>query len=147
MPLLELVDETFVVAPPERLRAVLCDSARWQRRLPDLSLTPYEERGLEGVRWVVTGALVGTAEVWLERYADGTIVHVFFRCDPVGRQVGWHWTRRRRTASSADRLRRRLAIAVKQEMFGVKDAFEVGRLPGQASPLPPAGPAVVRPLR
>ncbi|MGH3425306.1 MAG: SRPBCC family protein, partial [Nocardioidaceae bacterium] len=67
MPLLDLVDETYVVAGPARLRTLLCDEQAWRTWFPDLALRCFDDRAELGKRWTVSGALVGTCEIWLER--------------------------------------------------------------------------------
>ncbi len=41
------------------------------------------DRGLDGIRWSVTGAWVGSLEVWLEAVGDGVVVHHYARLDPA----------------------------------------------------------------
>src|SRR5690606_23460328 len=80
MPLVDLVDETFLVVSPARLAAEFADPASWARWWPTLSLEVAEDRGRKGVRWRVTGGsagLRGSSEVWLEPFRDGTIVHFY----------------------------------------------------------------------
>ena len=82
MPLLDIVDETFVVASPSVLRKLWCDDAEWDRLFTDITLRCYEDRGPLGKRWYITGTIVGSAEVWLEEFADGVLVHVYDPRDP-----------------------------------------------------------------
>ena len=44
-------------------------------RWPHLEIVLDRDRGIPGQRWVVTGTLLGATEVWVESFADGTIVH------------------------------------------------------------------------
>lgn len=78
----DLVDETFIVASPEALAAVVADPTYQKRWWPDLDLTVFMDRGLQGQRWSITGALIGSCEIWLEPYADGCIVHHYLRAEP-----------------------------------------------------------------
>lgn len=121
--MLDLVDEHFIAADRGAVRRLLCDEARWRGWFPDLTLTAYDDRGLEGVRWRVTGALTGTAEVWVEKYGDAAVVHVFLRADPT------HPARRR--GREAARLRRRYAVPLKRQLFAAKDSLEGGRPAGE----------------
>jgi hypothetical protein len=122
---LELADETFVVAPVAELAAVVHDRSRWSQWWPDLVLAVAADRGLKGVQWRVTGALDGSAEIWLEPYGDGVIVHYFLRVDPLaGNRAD------ARSARRADRERRRRAIAWKAHANALKDELERGRAPG-----------------
>lgn len=126
---LDLIDETYIVGEPERLRDLVCDEHRWRRWFPDLELTCFEDRGERGKRWTVAGALVGTAEVWLERSGEGTIVHVFVQADPV-RQV-------RCPRRLGRRMHRRYAVPLKREITAVKDDVERGRNAGEPPTPPP----------
>uniref|UniRef100_UPI001BDC11A7 polyketide cyclase / dehydrase and lipid transport n=1 Tax=Pseudonocardia lacus TaxID=2835865 RepID=UPI001BDC11A7 len=84
MPSIDVVDETFVAVPPARLATVFAAPARWSRFWPDLRLEVMSDRGDKGIRWTVTGALVGSMEVWLEPVLDGTVLHYYLRADPAG---------------------------------------------------------------
>jgi hypothetical protein len=66
VPSVDVVDETFVVVPPEVLAAEFATPDRWRALWPDLDLEVITDRGAAGFRWTVTGALVGSMEVWLE---------------------------------------------------------------------------------
>lgn len=121
MPLVDLVDETYVVAPQHRLAPVFADPRTWSAWWPDLTLEVAEDRGLKGMRWRVTGPLAGTGEVWLEPYRDGTVVHLYLRLDPVAaRDTG-------RARRAADRLRRGFAVDFKRRVAALKDDLEAGR--------------------
>lgn len=123
-PSLDLVDETFLTVPPSTLAAVFADPAAWRRYWPDLVLEVYTDRGEEGLRWTVRGALVGTMEVWLEPVLDGTLLHYFLRATPVT-GAG--------TPPSGARLRRefdRRARAAKAIALELKVTLEDGRAAG-----------------
>lgn len=120
------MDETFIVVPPSTLAAAFADPASWRRYWPDLVLEVYTDRGDKGLRWTVTGALVGTMEVWLEPVLDGTVLHYFLRATPAGpggapRQLTWRELRREQD---------RRARAAKDLALGLKDVLEDGRAPG-----------------
>lgn len=76
-----MIDETFLAVPPTSVAAAFADPRAWRRFWPDLELAVYADRGAEGLRWTVRGALVGTMEVWLEPVLDGTVLHYFLRAD------------------------------------------------------------------
>ena len=71
-----LVDETYVVVERTRIAAVVADPGRWRQWWPSLELTVFMDRGLDGVRWSITGELVGSAEIWLEPQGDGVAAAV-----------------------------------------------------------------------
>ncbi|MCP2256711.1 hypothetical protein LX15_000394 [Streptoalloteichus tenebrarius] len=123
MPSVDLVDETFVAAPPAAVAAVFADPVACRRFWPDLVLDVYADRGAEGVRWAVRGALVGTMEVWLEPVLDGTVLHYFLRADGVGPD-GRPAPLPLRAAAREARRRR---LAAKAVAFEVKAALEAGR--------------------
>jgi hypothetical protein len=124
MPLVDLIDEMFVVAEPASVAARFADPGRWELWWPDLRLSVFMDRGREGIRWSVTGALVGSSEVWLEPYGDGVIVHYYLRCDPARPAPP------RRAARAAARLRHRHAVAWKRRINSLKDELEAGRASG-----------------
>ncbi|WP_116708946.1 polyketide cyclase / dehydrase and lipid transport [Actinomycetospora cinnamomea] len=128
MAAVDVVDETFLAVPPERLAREFADPARWRRLWPDLDLRVFADRGPQGVRWSVVGdAWRGSMEVWLEAVGDGTVLHWFLRVDPVGAPLG------RRAATREAQRRQR---AAKVLAFALKDRLEAGRPPG----VPPAHP-------
>jgi hypothetical protein len=116
----DVVDETFLVVPPKVVAAAFADPAAWRRLWPDLTLAVYADRGAEGLRWTVRGALVGTMEVWLEPVLDGTLLHYYLRAILPGAVP----------AGAADRERRRRQLAAKRIAFGLKSVLEEGRAPG-----------------
>jgi hypothetical protein len=123
VPTLDVIDETFLAVPPKLVAAVFAEPTAWRRFWPDLAVAVYADRGDQGLRWTVGGALVGTMEVWLEPVLDGTVLHYFLRADlperprpPTPRQLRRERTRRQLAAKA-------LALALKSEL-------ENGRRPG-----------------
>ncbi len=129
MPTVDIADDTFVVAPPDVLVRWLAQPGRWRDWWPDLAVSVAEDRGPKGLRWSVGGPFVGTAEVWLQPWADGTLVHYYLRLDPP-QPV---------TARVGATLRRRYGRAWRASVREAKDALERDRLPGLPSP-PGAAP-------
>ena len=130
MPSVDVVDETFVAVPPAVLAAEFAVPGRWPVLWPDLRLAVMTDRGEAGIRWTVTGALVGSMEVWLEPVLDGTVLHYFLRADPPGpdgRPAPLPW---RRGVKEAQRRQK----AAKAVAFACKARLEAGRAPGE----PPA---------
>lgn len=124
-PALDLVDETFIAVPPKAIAAVFADPASWAHYWPDLVLRVYTDRGDEGLRWTVGGALTGTMEVWLEPVLDGTVLHYFLRASPkISSLEGRSWPRALRRESD------RRARAAKRIALGLKEVLEDGREPG-----------------
>jgi hypothetical protein len=122
VPTVDLIDETYLVVAPEVLAAAVHSPARWRAWWPDLELSVFMDRGLDGIRWSVTGSLAGSAELWLEPVGDGVLLHYYLRVDPVAG---------RGRARSADRLRRSRALAWKVAVNALKDELEAGRPPGE----------------
>ncbi|MFL6124062.1 polyketide cyclase / dehydrase and lipid transport [Actinophytocola sp.] len=118
----DVIDETFLAVPPSTVAAAFADPRAWRRFWPDLDLAVYADRGDEGVRWTVRGALVGTMEVWLEPVLDGTVLHYFLRADfPPGGAAG-------KPVKEAQRRQR----AAKAVALDLKFVLEDGRRPGIA---------------
>ena len=126
-PPVDLVDETFVVADRTLLARQISDPALWLEWWPDLRLSVVTDRGVDGIRWSVSGALSGTAEIWLEPWQDGVIVHWFLRAGlpPRGSRASGSLTER-----ECARLRHRYATAFKRRIHALKDDLERGRPAG-----------------
>jgi hypothetical protein len=126
VPTVDVIDETFLAVPPGSVAAAFADPGAWRRFWPDLRLEVYADRGVEGLRWTVRGALVGTMEVWLEPVLDGTLLHYFLRADPPPGAV-----------ARPGRLRRektRRQLAAKAVALDLKTVLEDGRRPGCPPP-------------
>jgi hypothetical protein len=127
VPSVDVVDETFVAVPRELLVAEFAPPARWRTLWPDLDLRIVTNRGPAGLRWTITGALVGSMEVWLEPVLDGTLLHYFLRADPAGPDGTPAPASPRRGAAEAGRRQR----AAKAIAFACKDRLEAGRAAGE----------------
>ncbi len=127
MPLVDLIDESFVVAEPARVSAALREPGRLAAWWPDLELAVFQDRGEAGLRWTVTGALVGTAEVWLEPWKDGVVVHVYLRADPTVRGSTTTPRPPARSPRRAVRATQARARAIKRGVWALKDELEGAR--------------------
>lgn len=136
VPLVDVIDETFVVAPPAAVAAAVKDPAFWARVFPRLDVTVHEDRGDEGVRLTVTGELVGSNEFWVEPWGDGAIVHYYLRADPTrrGSEVEVLTGRPRRLLRRAIRMRTAHCVRLKAGLNELKDRLEAGREPGLPAP-------------
>ncbi|WP_040407443.1 hypothetical protein [Amycolatopsis nigrescens] len=132
-PVLDIVDETFLAVPASTVAAAFADPAAWTRYWPDLVLEVYTDRGDEGLRWTVRGALVGTMEIWLEPVLDGTVLHYFLRASPAAPSGLALELRPRDLRREFDRRAR----AAKGIALDLKEILEDGREPG----VPPRGTA------
>ncbi|MEV0288082.1 MULTISPECIES: SRPBCC family protein [unclassified Kribbella] len=121
MPTLDISCDDLVVADPAYVAERLGSDTLWREWWPDLILTPSERRGLEGVRWSVTGAATGTAEWWLERVRDGVVVHWYLRVDPAKPVRG----------RALNRLRERYVAQYRERLWRFKDEVEAGRAAGE----------------
>jgi hypothetical protein len=146
MPTVDLVDETFVVADRAALATLVADPARWREWWPDLTLTVFMDRGLDGIRWSAAGAWVGSLEIWLEEVGDGVLVHHYARLDPVDRATGGPRPLPTDSAGwrQAARARARRARAWKRDVWALKDELEADRPAGMPRPLPHADPSSAR---
>lgn len=135
VPVVDLVDETFIVVSPKRLAVVISDRRRWAVWWPGLQLEVFMDRGDQGIRWSIAGDLVGSAEIWLEEFGDGVILHYYLRADPTEPDSG---TRARdlpqspRGRRQVDSMRRSHAVRWKQVVWGLKTEMEAGRGPGSS---------------
>jgi hypothetical protein len=125
---IDVADDTFVAAIPARVAAAVHERDRWRDWWPDLELAVTRDRGAKGIQWTVVGGLVGTAEIWLEPYADGVLLHLYLRADPT--RSGTTTEPAPVSSRSAARLRRRRALAWKRSVHALKDELEAGRPPG-----------------
>jgi hypothetical protein len=127
--MIDLVDESFVVVDRAVLAGLVADPALWPVWWPHLRLTVFMDRGLDGVRWSVTGDWVGSMEVWLEPVGDGVLVHHYARLDPAGEarsdDAGL------RAARHAARARDRHAQAWKRVVWSWSDGWDAQRAPGE----------------
>ncbi len=121
MPSIDIVCDDFVVAEPAYVATRLGDAELWRAWWPELRLTPYDDRGPEGVRWTVAGELTGTAELWFEQVRDGVVVHWYLRADPTGR-------------GNPRRLRDAYVAAYRRKLWAFKDEIEGDRAPGEHRP-------------
>ena len=109
----DVVDETFIRASPERVRDQFADAAWLASLWPHLTLTVVRDRGVKGIRWGVTGQVVGDMEVWLEPWRDGVIVH--------------HYLRGTRGERAPRNVGVRHALRWKAAVHALKDHLEAGR--------------------
>jgi hypothetical protein len=130
--MVDLIDETFIVAEPARIADALHEPALWRRLWPGLELVIFQDRGRDGLRFTVTGELVGTNEFWVEPYADGAVVHYYCRCDVTRRGSATEPVRgpARQLLRVSLRALRQHAIATKAGLNRLKDELEGGRRPG-----------------
>lgn len=132
MPDIDVVDSTWVNAPPATVAAAVSEPANWRRWWPDLTLEVNEWRGTKGVRWTARSAAdhaAGTMEIWLEPSCDGVVLHYFLRLDAeAGHRLG-----RRRCRRIVDARRR----GCKQLFWGLADQLDVRRPARAATPVAP----------
>ena len=121
MPSLDISCDDLVVADPAYVAERLGADTLWREWWPELTLTPSERRGLEGVRWAVTGVAIGTAEWWLEPVRDGVVVHWYLRVDP----------RRPAGPRALLKLQERYVAQYRVNIWRFKDEVERGRAAGE----------------
>ncbi len=124
---IQIADETFIAADPVEVGDAVADPANWSRWWPDLRLTVAQDRGEVGQRWAVTGALLGTMEVWLEKVLsgpDGVVLHYFLHAEPAGVAA---WELAKMNLATATHRRR---VAGKNMAFELKRTLEARRRAG-----------------
>lgn len=125
MPAIDVVDSTWIAAPPATVAAVVAEPANWRRWWPGLELAVHQWRAAKGVRWTVRSVagrdgLAGSAEVWLEPSAEGVVAHFFLRLDsPAGRTV---------SARRADRITDEYRRRTKEAFWALGDRLDPGRV-------------------
>jgi len=137
----DLVDETFIAVPPQQLAPIVADPAMWHTWWPDLELDIFMNRGNEGIRWSIRGALVGSCAIWLEAVLDGTLVHYYLRGAPPAAHTGLAQPFPDTPAGwrQAAKLRATRAKEWKAHVWALKDRCEGARRPGE----PPAAASAV----
>ena len=113
-PSLDVSDDSFLRLAPGRIAPLLGSRHFLRHAMPSLCLTRPQDRGAEGRRWQARAGRPGrrwdgTAEVWLEPWHDGTLVHLYVRLEP--RRARGAPPRRARRLQ--DRLRRTWKRAVR----------------------------------
>ncbi len=143
MAALDVIDETFVLAGRAEVAAAFADPHRVAAALarPRAHRLRRPRRGRDPLvghrRWV------GSAEVWCEPVVlgpgagseaggeEGTLLHWFLRVDPAPGPEGAPARRALRGRSGPAREALRRQRAAKAIAFGLKDALERGRRPGE----------------
>ncbi|MGO9384028.1 MAG: polyketide cyclase / dehydrase and lipid transport [Mycobacterium sp.] len=118
---IQIADQTYIAAAGARVGAALADQSCWRRWWPDLRLQVVEDRAEKGIRWVVTGALTGTMEVWLEPSMDGVVLHYLLHAEPTG-LAAWQMAK-----LNLATLTHRRRVAGKKMAFEVKRTLERSR--------------------
>ncbi len=143
---IDLIDEVFVAAGLAEVSKAVHDPALWRALWPDLELSIFQDRDTAGLRFTVTGALVGTSEIWLEPWGDGVVAHVYLRVDATRRHQPTAARRLRRSAAKS--LATRRSLHTKRQLNTLKDTLEATREPGEPAAgygLPVGSPAASRP--
>ena len=124
MPLVDVMDSTWLRARPQAVGALITDPALWRRWWPGLALEVHELRGDKGLRWNVrhvdgSPGLTGTAELYLQEQGDGVVAHFFLRLDADGGPAsGPH---------DVERLRDRYRRHTKRALWALGDQLDPGR--------------------
>lgn len=83
------------------------------------------DRGAAGIRWNITGALVGSMEIWLEAYEpplDGVLLHFYLRADPAALGSTTEPAPLAGRAAAAESVR--WATSSKRNFWNLKDEME-----------------------
>jgi hypothetical protein len=115
-PRIDIVDETFIRAAPQEVRDSLDDEVWTAQIWPHLTRVVARDRGVKGVRWSITGQVVGEMEVWLEPFREGVVVH--------------HYVRGTRGPRAPRDVATRHTLRWKRAVHALKDRLEGGTSPG-----------------
>lgn len=124
MPLVDVMDSTWLRARPQAVGALVSDPALWRRWWPGLALEVSELRGDKGLRWDVRRvdgfpALAGTAELYLQDQGDGVVAHFFLRLDATdGATLG---------PQDVEHLRGHYRRRTKRALWTLGDQLDPGR--------------------
>lgn len=134
MPSIDLVDETYIAAAPQRVAAIVHDTQRWSEWFPEVTLAVFMDRDEKGIRWSASGDYVGSVELWVEPFGDGTILHHYLRLDPTvpgtdKEAQPWPDTLAGRRKGSKERVAR--ANHWKAKAWALKDELEGDRKAGE----------------
>ena len=106
-PQIHLIDETWIDASSETVSAVIANPANWRVWWPTLRLDVTRDRGRKGMQWAArSDEVTGTAEIWLEPYKTGVILHHYLRLDAAGGRPLRARAARRRTRAFAEQAKR-----------------------------------------
>ena len=131
--MIDIADDTVIYAPTSELIAIIGEESTWVRWWPGLTLEVYGDRGEKGLRWTVSGALVGSSEIWLESIDAAsagevaTIVHYYLRANPTrsGSAVQSRtMTKSAREQREIHKLRERHVVQWKRTVWALKDRLE-----------------------
>jgi hypothetical protein len=114
-PKIHVIDEIWIDCAPGSVSAVVAEPANWLRWWPNLDLAVTRDRGVKGIQWMVTGRFRGTAEIWLEPFDSGVILHHYLRLDLAGARF---------TPRRSARAHRQLALHSKRVFWALKDELE-----------------------
>jgi hypothetical protein len=107
---IDVVDDTFIRATPETIRARF-DDEHWLGQVwPHLDRAVVRDRGPKGIRWRVGGQVEGEMEIWIEPYWDGAILH--------------HYIRGTRSRRAPRNVASRHTLRWKRAVHGLKDSLE-----------------------
>ncbi|MGL4305332.1 MAG: polyketide cyclase / dehydrase and lipid transport [Mycobacteriaceae bacterium] len=132
---IQVADQTFIVAQSKAIGGLVSPllapdglaERNWRKWWPELVLTVREDRGEQGVRWLVSGPYTGTMELWLEPTLDGTCLHYFFHAEPTA--IPPHKLAKLDLVA----INRQARVAGKRMAFEVKATLELGRVPGDGT--------------
>jgi hypothetical protein len=123
----EVRDETVIVVSRRAVAAVISQRRRWRTWWPQTDATVVADRGVDGMSWSLSGAVVGVTQVALEETGDGVIVRYAMSVDPA--TPGSPGAARAMPQSphgrrELDDLRRRQVVAWKRVVWALKEELE-----------------------
>lgn len=131
--MIDIADETVIYASTGELIEIIREQSTWARWWPEFTLEVYGDRGDKGLRWTVTGTLVGSSEIWLESIdvasagEVATIVHYYLRANltRIGSEIHSRIvTKSAREQREIHKLRERHVVQWKRSVWALKDSLE-----------------------
>lgn len=119
----------MIVVSRGAVAAVLAQRRRWRAWWPQTDVTVVLDRGLDGMRWSLSGAVVGVTDVALVEVGTGVLVRYEMSVDPV--TPGTSGAPRALPKSPHGRreladLHRQQTVAWKRVVWALKDELEGG---------------------
>ncbi len=126
---MEVRDETVIVVSRRVVAEVIAQRPRWRSWWPQTEATVVVDRGIDGMRWSLSGVVVGVTEVVLVDTDDGVVIRYAMSVDPAtpgSSRAARELPRSPHGDRELEALRRRQAVAWKRAVWALKEELEGG---------------------